>query len=201
MISNRILKLSPILLISLMLMEPVSAQRNNAKTYRELIDEQANRSDSLNVAVSRLEDEKMSMQEASDKLITRINELEMEVEQLRSDKSELSQQLDGFYSDNLHLNQSNRILIAFNFLVGVLLLVSLIFFLRRIGRSKQSAAGTSSVEAQVPESTADPVRKAAANVHVSFEDKLQQLERLGSLKEKGVLTDEEFNIQKRTILD
>lgn len=201
MISNRILKLFPILFITLLLMEPVSAQRNNAKTYRELIDEQAIIIDSLNVAVSRLEDEKSSMQEASDKLIARINELEMEVEQLRSDKGELSQQLDGFYSDNLHLNQSNRILIAFNFLVGILLLVSLIFFLRRLGRNKQAGAGSSSEEAQIPQNTVNPVRQGAANVHVSFEDKLQQLERLGSLKEKGVLTDEEFNIQKRTILD
>lgn len=201
MISNRILKLFPILFITLLLMEPVSAQRNNAKTYRELIDEQAIIIDSLNVAVSMLEDEKSSMQEASDKLIARINELEMEVEQLRSDKGELSQQLDGFYSDNLHLNQSNRILIAFNFLVGILLLVSLIFFLRRLGRNKQAGAGSSSEEAQIPQNTVNPVRQGAANVHVSFEDKLQQLERLGSLKEKGVLTDEEFNIQKRTILD
>jgi hypothetical protein len=191
------------LLITHVMISTTTAQRSSTKTFRELVDEQAIVIDSLNVAIGQLEDEKNAMQEASDKLVVRINELEMEVEQLKTDKGDLSQQLDGFYSDNLHLNQSNRILIAFNFLVGILLLISLVFFLRRLGKGKQQATDDIEKVAKVNDTGASKTveRNIAGNVHVSFEDKLQQLERLGSLKEKGVLTDEEFNAQKRTILD
>ncbi len=101
---------------------------------------------------------------------------------------------------NRKLDQSNRILIIFNSVVGILLLTTLIWFLRNIGRKK-----TSKPKTVIPfEATSTTVLNQAPatqnNNHLHFENKLQQLERLGKLKEKGVLNDEEFNFQKQQIL-
>ena len=95
-------------------------------------------------------------------------------------------------NENLKLNQSNRILIVFNSFVAVLLLVTLIFFLRRMRKKPAGLLPTS------PEGII--AGNKSQNISVSFEDKLQQLERLGQLREKGLLSEEEFLAQKQSIL-
>jgi chromosome segregation ATPase len=174
---------------------PVQAQRSATKKYRDFIKYQKTQIDSLNYVIAEYDS---SLTESELTIINKdlsIKELDNDIEQLEGEKKNLKEELDGFYSDNLHLNQSNRILIAFNILVGVLLLVTLVFFLRRMGKNKISPPDTK------PETDIKAPGKVASNVHMSFEDKLTQLEKLGMLKEKGVLTDEEFNIQKRSLLD
>ncbi len=96
-----------------------------------------------------------------------------------------------FKDDNLKLNQSNRILIIFNSLVAILLVVSLIFFVKKISRKKTNAtAPAPSAKSETP----------ATVRYSSFEDRLVQLERLGKLREKGLLTDDEFITEKQKVL-
>jgi hypothetical protein len=97
--------------------------------------------------------------------------------------------------ENLKLNQSNRILIIFNSVVAVLLVITLVFVLKRAGRKMAPPVGnTASKPAFSSNSNPDPNKLA------SFEDKLAQLEKLGGLKEKGILSDDEFQQEKQRIL-
>lgn len=106
-------------------------------------------------------------------------------------RKKLEGNVDSFKGENLKLNQSNRILIVFNSLVAVLLIISLVFFLRKIGRKKN--------ETVLP--TAPVVKKQNDQVKfLNFEDKLAQLERLGKLREKELLSEDEFVVEKQKIL-
>ena len=109
-------------------------------------------------------------------------------------RKKLESSISSFKGENLQLNQSNRILIIFNSLVAVLLLVTLVFFLRRLGRKKHAAGNTDFTSPNTS------INKSAVAPASSVEDKLNQLERLGSLREKGLLSEDEFNAEKFRIL-
>ncbi|HMT28462.1 MAG TPA: hypothetical protein PKD91_04205 [Bacteroidia bacterium] len=100
--------------------------------------------------------------------------------------------LNSFKGENLKLNQSNRILIVFNSLVAVLLVISLVFFLKKLGaKKKPSGSGMSETASGI---------KTGSGSFITLEEKLQQLERLGKLKEKGLLSESEFLTEKQQIL-
>lgn len=107
-------------------------------------------------------------------------------------RKKLEANINSFKGENLKLNQSNRILIVFNSLVAVLLLVTLFYFLKRIGKKKTISASDVSKEGGQPSSQ-------SINFG-TFEDKLQHLERLGALKEKGLLSEAEFLLEKQRVL-
>src|SRR6188768_1186391 len=65
-------------------------------------------------------------------------DLRQQMIQLDDYRKKLEGNINSFKGENLKLNQSNRILIVFNSLVAVLLITSLIFFLRKIGRRKNA---------------------------------------------------------------
>jgi len=111
--------------------------------------------------------------------------------QLDDYRKKLEDNISSFRGENLKLNQSNRILIVFNSLVAILLITSLIFFLRKIGRKKNPSTEV------VPQGS---LKKVEPVKFTNFEDKLQQLERLGKLKEKSLLSEEEFIVEKQRIL-
>lgn len=110
-------------------------------------------------------------------------------------RQRLEQNNDSFKGENLKLNQSNRILIIFNSLVAVLLVVTLVFFLKRINRKKAADTDVNPGNEQ-PSKKEPPV----ATRFAGFEDRLMQLERLGKLREKGLLSEEEFIAEKHKIL-
>jgi hypothetical protein len=104
----------------------------------------------------------------------------------------LTEELNTYRSHNLKLDQSNRILIIFNSIVGFLLLVTLVWFVRNLGKKKSkkpSAVSDSGAQVTI---TPSGIR--------NVESKLEQLERLSKLREKGILTEEEFNLQKQQVL-
>lgn len=107
-------------------------------------------------------------------------------------RKKLEANINSFKGENLKLNQSNRILIVFNSLVAVLLLVTLFYFLKRIGKKKNSSISDK------PNETGQP--SSGAINFGTFEDKLQHLERLGALKEKGLLSEAEFLLEKQRVL-
>lgn len=100
--------------------------------------------------------------------------------------------VNSFKGENMKLNQSNRILIVFNSLVAVLLIISLVFFLKKLGSKKPS-------EGNVKSDSTDPLKPTGGSF-VTLEEKLQQLERLGKLREKGLLSESEFLAEKQQIL-
>lgn len=121
-----------------------------------------------------------------------ISGLDTLVNKQKAEIAELTKELETYRGHNLKLDQSNRILIIFNSIVGFLLLVTLVWFVRNLGKkkSKNNPSGIS----QGGNNTASP--SGIRNV----ESKLEQLERLSKLREKGILTEEEFNSQKQQVL-
>ncbi|MBL0340982.1 MAG: SHOCT domain-containing protein [Bacteroidetes bacterium] len=107
-------------------------------------------------------------------------------------RKKLENTIDSYKGENLKLNQSNRILIVFNSLVAILLVISLVFFLKKIGSGKLPKANGANEFSNNPTGN-----KISA---LSLEDKLQQLERLGKLREKGLLSESEFLAEKQNIL-
>jgi hypothetical protein len=124
----------------------------------------------------------------AEKLVTA--DLREQLIKLDDYRKKLETNVSSFKGENLKLNQSNRILIVFNSLVAVLLIISLVFFLRKIGRQKNAPSPSGSVAAKPGEQMK----------FTSFEDKLMQLERLGKLREKELLSEDEFMVEKQKIL-
>ncbi|HKR05228.1 MAG TPA: SHOCT domain-containing protein [Bacteroidia bacterium] len=156
--------------------------------------------DSLNNVIVQIKEgyeKALKINQGKDSLIDELDGKILKTQQVNND---LERKLAGYKGDNLKLDQSNRILIIFNAIVGVLLLTTLIWFLRNIGRKK--SPGTSK-PAPFNESSSSSNLKtptSSKNDHQYFDLKLEQLEKLGALKEKGVLNEEEFNRQKQQIL-
>jgi len=161
------------------------ASKNNKVNYLiEIIDSLdrvlVNRNATIIKADSLLQSEKATSNDLRDQLIT-LDEM----------RKKLEANVNTYQGENLKLNQSNRILVIFNSFVAVLLIVTLVFYLRKINK-KAAPEPANNGETQT--------RKATVSVHASFEDKLQQLERLGKLREKGLLSDDEFLFEKNQVL-
>jgi len=108
--------------------------------------------------------------------------------------SALEKQLESYKGENRKLDQSNRILILFNSVVGLLLLITLVWFLRNIGRKKTGKTNAS---------PAQPRPGQAGSGTAGFqllEQKLEQLERLSKLKEQGALNEDEFQRHKQQVI-
>lgn len=75
-----------------------------------------------------------------------------------------------------------------------------------VARGRQESKDAAAAEAQAQAQAPAPVEQApvapapAAPAAASMDDKMSQLERLGALKEQGILSEEEFEQQKATIL-
>lgn len=110
----------------------------------------------------------------------------------KAEINELNKELEIYRGHNLKLDQSNRILIIFNSIVGFLLLVTLVWFVRNLGKKKSKNSTADLQSGNNPESSPSGIR--------NVESKLEQLERLSKLREKGILTEEEFNFQKQQVL-
>src|SRR6185436_11744853 len=121
-----------------------------------------------------------------------IDELDAKIQKIQQLNGDLERKLKDYKGDNLKLDQSNRILIIFNAIVGVLLLTTLIWFLRNLGRRKPSP-GNKLVASDESAAVSNTKAAPSKNDHQYFDLKLEQLEKLGVLKEKGVLNEEEFN--------
>ena len=120
--------------------------------------------------------------------------------QLNIHKSEINNleiKNSNYKGQNLKLDQSNRILIIFNSVVGVLLLATLIWFLRNIGKKKSVAGKNKNTISNFGEMKSGIINDDG---YENLGQKLEQLERLSKLKDKGVLSEEEFNRQKQQIL-
>lgn len=170
--------------------DPLPAQRpGSAARFYEMAQEIDSLQSAINDLNSRLHQsdslykaEKFTSAELRDQML----KMQEEQQSLVATKTDIE-------DENLKLNQSNRILIIFNSVVAVLLVITLIFVIKKAGRKMPAASAPAP---QRPVSS----NNNHSNKLASFEDKLAQLEKLGGLKEKGILSDEEFQEEKQRIL-
>lgn len=137
--------------------------------------------DSLSMELESSIKARESLNSQNEKLKEKLEALELERNQLLEDKSKLSSDLEEALGDNLQSSHTNSILFIFNIIVGILLLVAIIWMFLR----KKS-----------------DVNRFKSNDSISEESdsRFARIEKLGNLRDKGLLTEEEFIFQKRQIL-
>lgn len=105
--------------------------------------------------------------------------------QVSDELKNLKSELNEANGDRLQSSHTKSVLFIFNVVVGVFLLIALMWM---FSRKKQESRSSSA-------SAADDWREEEPLDH-----KLERIEKLGSLRDKGLLTEDEFNLQKKQIL-
>ncbi len=106
-----------------------------------------------------------------------------------------------YKSENVQLDQTNKILIIFNCLGALLLLLSLVYIMSGRNKSKPTpqVASTAPVVA-APQNVGVHTSADQGGAGSTVEDRLIQIERLARLREGGLLSTHEFEKEKERIL-
>lgn len=132
---------------------------------------------------------------------------------LLASEKRLAAKLKVISGDNESLNQKNLLLIIFNLIVIVVLIIFLVYVMRKpsagkktpVAQTKNAHTLQNTFKQPVEVKREEPVIKISSDgimhsSHDSIDNKLDQIEKLAKLRDKGYLTDDEFSLQKRQIL-
>ncbi|MFN0189282.1 MAG: SHOCT domain-containing protein [Bacteroidia bacterium] len=111
------------------------------------------------------------------------------LEEVSAENVKLKESLKDAQGDTLQSNHTNSILFIFNVIVGIFLLIALLWMFMKKKNDGDSGDDEISKKSKGKESKDE-----------NFDHKLDRIQKLGSLRDKGLLTDEEFNLQKSQIL-
>jgi hypothetical protein len=125
-----------------------------------------------------------------------INELKEDILKQQLLIKYLQTRISNYKSENIKSEQTNRILILFNSISGILLVLSLIWLLRSPSKKKPKPDMDYILVKRTEFAGPDSIQESNS----IMEQKIERLERLGNLKESGTITEEEFNRQKLEIL-
>lgn len=112
---------------------------------------------------------------------------------LSEENKNLNKELDNANVDRLQSSHTSSVLYIFSVLIVIMVLVALVWMMSKkkirepekvVVANGYSRNGTIEVTAAVP----------------AFDHRLERIEKLGNLREKGLLTEDEFNSQKKQIL-
>lgn len=170
-------------------------------------------SDSLIDALSAKQNEAeylSTMMKVKGETVTRLSAIN---DSLLVSEKKLAAKLKIISGDNESLNQKNLLLIIFNLLVILVLIIFLVYVMRKPSSKKYAAVAqqkpvhvpANSFKQPVEVKREESVVKISSDgiMHSSndsIDNKLDQIEKLAKLREKGYLTEDEFTLQKRQIL-
>ncbi|MBK7964890.1 MAG: SHOCT domain-containing protein [Bacteroidetes bacterium] len=112
------------------------------------------------------------------------------LEEVSAENVKLKESLKDAQGDTLQSNHANSILFIFNVIVGIFLLIALLWMF-----TKKRNDGDDKNNDDTPRR-----KNSKSGQDENFEHKLDRIQKLGNLRDKGLLTDEEFNLQKSQIL-
>lgn len=175
----------------------VSAQSTNStqigtvikKPVVQILDRRAMLIDSLSSFVDYILVQQDSLKQIMQSQKERMDSSISALQEVSAENATLQESLKDAQGDTLQSNHTNSILFIFNLGVGIFLLIALLWmFMKKKSDGEREGDEVSS----------------KSNVKVSkdesFDHKLDRIQKLGSLRDKGLLTDEEFNLQKSQIL-
>jgi hypothetical protein len=175
----------------------VSAQSTNStqigavikKPVVQILDRRAMLIDSLSSFVDYILVQQDSLKQIIKSQKERMDSSISALQEVRAENATLKESLKDAQGDTLQSNHTNSILFIFNLGVGIFLLIALLWmFMKKKSDGERE----------------DDEVSSKSNVKVSkdesFDHKLDRIQKLGSLRDKGLLTDEEFNLQKSQIL-
>lgn len=170
--------------------------------------------DALFIAQNKVGNLSEAMKAKDEAFMTLLNKSDS----LISANKNMQARFNALAADNKALEEKNIVLIIFNSLVALGLILALFFLLRKpvakkmllntpAPKQENTVPNTAAAETvrKQPETKLEPVIKVSpegilAASHDALDFKLDQIEKLARLKEKGYLTDEEFVVQKKQIL-
>lgn len=155
---------------------PLQAQYSEIRSWRTWVD-------TLNQRIETMSAEHDTLKAAHRSLQARNLQLSKENEKLGEELRFLQSELEETRSEHLQTAHTRSILFILNLLAGFFLLVALIWIFYRRRTDKPLLQ----------------IKRTRRNGELE-EDSLSRLEKLGNLREKGLLTEEEFNFQKRQLL-
>jgi hypothetical protein len=120
--------------------------------------------------------------------------LNQDNDRLKKDVKQLEQNLDSALNEKLQSSHTNSVLFIFIFITGLIVLLALIWLFMR---KPATVAHYQDTRTNLEDDDDDDEKSASLN---SVDHQLERIEKLGSLREKGLLTDDEFNLQKKQIL-
>lgn len=175
----------------------VSAQSTNStqigavikKPVVQILDRRAMLIDSLSSFVDYILVQQDSLKQIMQSQKERMDSSISALQEVSAENATLQESLKDAQGDTLQSNHTNSILFIFNLGVGIFLLIALLWmFMKKKSDGERE----------------DDEVSSKSNVKVSkdesFDHKLDRIQKLGSLRDKGLLTDEEFNLQKSQIL-
>jgi hypothetical protein len=138
--------------------------------------------DSLTTSLLRTEQTRDSLMQILRADKSQIRKLEGENAKVTDENNSLKKNLDGALGDKLQSSHTSSILFIFNVIIAVILLVAIAWMFLRKKEEKRTSVNS---------------REGISEV---FDNKFDRIEKLGSLRDKGLLTEEEFNFQKKQLL-
>ncbi len=178
----------------------VSAQSTNSSNSKQtgavtkkpvvqIVDRRAMLIDSLSSFVDYILVQQDSLKQIMQSQRERMDSSISALEEVSAENAKLKESLKDAQGDTLQSNHTNSILFIFNVGVGIFLLIALLWmFMKKKSDGERE-------EDEVSSKSNGKVSKDE-----SFDHKLDRIQKLGSLRDKGLLTDEEFNLQKSQIL-
>lgn len=161
----------------------------NKKPNVQIVDRRAMLIDSLSSFVDYILVQQDSMKQIMQSQRERMDSSMSALEEVSAENAKLKESLKDAQGDTLQSNHTNSILFIFNVGVGIFLLIALLWmFMKKKGDGESRGDETSSKS------------NMQVNKDENFDHKLDRIQKLGSLRDKGLLTDEEFNLQKSQIL-
>jgi len=157
--------------------------------------------DSLSGVISLLEVQKDSVLISSRSTDTYVQSLQNELRSVATEKAQIQKDLDSAKTDKFILARRNWILLFFNLGVAILLTIALIYTIASLRRKKRASAQEQEQVFHKPR----PITGFNQAVHKvafdAFDSRLEKIEMLGRLKEKGLITEDEFLMQKQQLLN
>lgn len=175
----------------------VSAQSTNSKQIGavtkkpvvQIVDRRAMLIDSLSSFVDYILIQQDSLKQIMQSQKERMDSSISALEEVSAENAKLKESLKDAQGDTLQSNHTNSILFIFNVGVGIFLLIALLWmFMKKKSDGEREDDEVSSKS------------NGKVSKDESFDHKLDRIQKLGSLRDKGLLTDEEFNLQKSQIL-
>ncbi|MEP7265661.1 MAG: SHOCT domain-containing protein [Bacteroidota bacterium] len=144
--------------------------------------------DSLAQEITALRNQNDSLLLLLNDEMSKANLLDTELKDKTEANENLKSELVLSKGNQLQTSHTSSILLIFNVIVAVILLIAIFWFYMR-----RKNPGSDEEETEV--------RTVSAAVKDNVETRMDRIEKLGRLRDKGLLTEEEFQLQKKQILD
>ena len=156
--------------------------------------------DSLTMVISDMQARHDSLLNGAASSNSYVQSLQNELRATATEKGNVQAELDRIKTDKFILARRNMILLYFNVGVAILLFSALVYQLSTLRRRRRKVQADTLVQTMKPRPVTGFSTATGRVAMDAYDSKLEKIEMLGKLRERGLLTEEEFNMQKQQLL-